>query len=73
MCVHCLLVFPDQPGGESMSEWTHAILKRLRDGGGEGEGLGYIGMGCVEMVQGHWRDTCTQLETGITYILLSVS
>ena len=66
--IHCLLVFPEQPGSEWMSEWTHTVLKRLReekDGGGEGEGLGYIGMACVEMVQGHWRDTCTLLETGM--------
>lgn len=77
MCTHCLLVFPEQPGSGWVSEWTHAVLKRLReerDDGGEGEGLGYIGIACVEVTQGHWKDVCTLLETGTTtkYVLSQV-
>lgn len=66
ICVHCLLVLPEQPDGEGISDWRRAVLERLReerDGGGGG-GLGFIGMACVKMAQGQWKDACTLIETG---------
>lgn len=66
LCVRCLLVFPEQPGSEGMSDWTQAVLERLREerDGGRREGLGCIGMACVKMAQGQWKDACTLIEAG---------
>lgn len=66
-----LLVLPEQPQGDLLSEWKRKALEQLYQmrGGGGGElredgGLSCVGVACVRVLEGHWREAKTLAERG---------
>ena len=56
---------PEDPSEECKRDWVSDVLEALQTGEGEEEGLVCVGMACLRVQQGQWKEVCELLKKGV--------
>lgn len=59
------VVLPEDPSEECKRGWVSAALEVLETREGEEEGLVCVGMACLRVQQGRWKEVCELLKKGV--------